>query len=566
MRFQLKKKLSARCPERTTPARTLLLASLLSGLALFPGVAGAQDSVIVSTDQPDLGRKPGLAVAEGEVQLSLEEAIEIALERNLTLVIERYTTREAELAIKQNLGIYDVFSTMDLSDSEDNAPTASNLAGAEVQEFKQADWNFGFDQLLTSGGTVLLDWNNNRQETNSLFATLNPSYRIDLDLSLSQPLLRNVGKMTTNRNLTIARTNQGISLENFERQVTTVILAIEEAYWNLAESIAQLQVAEQAEALAVQLHEQNVIRVEVGTLAPLELIQSEAGIADRVVEIIRARAAVGDRADVLRQLLNIERNENLWAMPINPTSDPFSDPFEVDVEAAIATALAERPELRAKELSLQNQELDVRYFGNQKRPALDLNMTYGLNGVGGDSTDRDFITGAVGATEEGDYGDAIDQILNADFDGWRVALNFAYPLQNRTGRANKAIAEVNLDRGEAEMQDLELTIVTEVRRVARLLEASAEAVESAEVSRRLQEKNYEAEQKRYENGMSTSFQVLRIQGDLTDARSRYVAAVATYRRALALHYQSIGKLIDQSGVAIISNQDDEEQEEAKQES
>ncbi len=212
-------------------------------------------------------------------------------------------------------------------------------------------------------------------------------------------------------------------------------------------------------------------------------------------------------------------------------------------------------------LSLSNQELDVRYFRNQQRPRLDLNVTYGLNGVGGDTTNRDFLTQEILNTSEGDYGDAIDQILNADFDGWRAALNFAYPIQNRTAEANRAIAEVNYNRGQAEFQDIELAVVTEVRRVARLLEASAEAVESAGVSRRLEEKNYEAEQKRYENGMSTSFQVLRIQEDLTGARSRFVAAVAAYRRALALHYQSIGKLIEVSGVSIVGEERAQESEE-----
>ena len=103
----------------------------------------------------------------------------------------------------------------------------------------------------------------------------------------------------------------------------------------------------------------------------------------------------------------------------------------------------------------------------------------------------------------------------------------------------------------SEYQDLELSVLTEVRRVARALDAAAESVESARVNRRLQEKNYEAEQKRYENGMSTSFQVLQIQDDLTLARSQFVAAVAAYRRALAVHYQSMGTLIEESNVEIV---------------
>lgn len=513
-------------------------------------LVAAEDSVQVSAELPDLSVSPVLDIEDGTIKLSLEEAIAIALERNLSLVVERFTQHEADYGILANRGIYDAFFTTDLDSLEDASPTASNLSGAEVQEFAQKNWNFGISQTVNTGGTLTGTWQNNSQDTNSLFATLNPSYRIDTDVTFSQPLLRNIGKMATNRNIAIARTNYDITKENFEGQVMNIILFVERAYWDLAEARAQFGVAEESKELALQLHEQNKIRVEVGTMAPLELVQSEAGVADREVEIIRAQALVGDRMDILRQLLNL-KGELEWTAPIDPTSDPFKPALKVDVDAAIATALEERPEIRAKKLSISNQELDTRYFRNQKKPRLDLTATYGLNGVGGDITDRDFLSGEILGTEDGDYGDAIDQILNADFDGWRVALNFAMPLQNRFAKANVAIADLALERGMFELDDLELAVTTEVRRVIRALDASAEGIVSARVSQRLEERNYEAEKKRYDNGMSTSFQVLRIQEDLISARSRFVSAVATYRRALALHYQSIGRLIEESGVQIV---------------
>ena len=511
------------------------------------GLAATQlpaESIQVSPQQPDLSVPPSLSIQEGTLQLSLEDAKAIALERNLGLVVERFAQEEAELYILQNKGIYDLFTTADFQKLSDTSPAATGLDGALVQEFELMDLDFGVEQLVNTGGRVRFDWTNREQETNSLFALLNPSYRIDMDLTFIQPLLRNRGKLATQRNLLIAQTNRGISRETFELQITDVILSVEGAYWNLAESIAQLDVAAESLDLAKQLHGQNVIRVEVGTLAPLELVQSEAGVASREVEIIRARAAIGDRSDVLRQLMNLERHGDLWDLPIVPTSDPFEQPATVGLDEAIEIALENRPELRQQHLALQNRQVDVDYFRNQRKARLDFAGTYGLNGVGGDITDPDFPS-------DGDYLDAMDQILNGDFEGWRVALNFAFPIQNRAAKANSAIADVNFDRALAVQKDVELGVITEVRRVARALGASLEAVESAEVARRLQERNYEAEQKRYDNGMSTSFQVLRIQEDVTQARSQYVDAVSAYRRALALHYQSMGTLIDESGVEII---------------
>ena len=526
-----------------SPFMVLGFLACLLCLGLAVGPAGA-DPILVSPQQPDLSGPPSLTVQDGALALSLEDAKAIALERNLGLVVERFAQEQAELEIQQNKGIYDLFTTADFQKLSDTSPAASNLDGALVQEFELMDVDLGLEQLVSTGGRVRFDWDNNEQKTNSLFATLNPAYRIDMDLTFIQPLLRNRGKLATNRNLLIAQTNRGISRETFELQVTRVILDVEGAYWNLAESIAQFEVAEESLDLAKQLHEQNMIRVEVGTLAPLELVQSEAGVASREVEIIRARAAIGDRSDVLRQLMNLERDEDLWELPIVPTSDPFEQPETVGLDEAIEIALENRPELRQQELALQNRQVDVDYFKNQRKARLDFAGTYGLNGVGGDITDPEFPS-------DGDYLDAMDQIKDAAFDGWRVALNFAFPIQNRTAKANSAIADVNFDRALAVQKDVELGVITEVRRVARALEASLEAVESAEVARRLQERNYEAEQKRYDNGMSTSFQVLQIQEDLTQARSQYVDAVAAYRRALALHYQSIGKLIEESGVEII---------------
>ena len=534
---------------RAQARRGFVGAGVVALLWVSMAVGASAEPIEVSTMQPDLTQLPTFQIEDGELQLSLPEAIRIALQRNLDLVIERYSSETAELAITQNVGIYDVFAQFDAATLEESSPAASNLDGALVQEFTRDSADFRISQLIPTGGTFRFDWLNNKQETNSLFATVNPNYNVDMDLNFVQPLLRNAGRLATDRNIRIAKTNHEISLEIFETQVTNVILAVENAYWNLAESIAQLEVAGQSLALAQQLHEQNEIRVEVGTRAPLELVQSEAGIAQREVDIIRARARVGDRGDVLRQLLNIERDGELWKTPINPTSDPFADSFEVDMDKAIADALTNRPELRSQKLDLANKDLDVRYFRNQRKPRLDFVGTYGYNGLGGNVILRD-EDGNIIDEIPGGYGDAIDQITDTDFEGWRVALNFAYPIQNRTAKAQTAIAEVNYERSQSEYQNLELAIVTEVRRVARALEAAAEEVESANVNRRLQERNYEAEQKRYDNGMSTSFQILRVQDDLTRARSQYVDSVAAYRRALALHYQSTGTLIEQSGVQV----------------
>ena len=530
---------------RTTKesARTLAI-----GLCLLLTVGATAPAAAEEAMTP-----PGtsLRMQDGVLALTLEEAISIALERNLSLVVERYRSSESDLRLDESRGIYDINTRIDLAAFDESSPQASQLDGAEVRMTDGQEWNFSLSKLVPSGGTTSVTWNNNRFESNSLFASINPSFSVDFDLAFVQPLMRNAGKAVTESGIRVARNNVEISRENFELQVIGVLQLVEDAYWSLVEAQAQLEVAEESLALAEKLHEQNRVRVEVGTLAPLELVTSEAGIATRKEEIIRARALVGDTEDLLRQLLNLNQAE-VWAAAILPETDPEMTPVELDLEAAVATALERRPELRAQRLGQENLAIDAMFRANQAKPALDLAVTYGYNGIGGDLTLRDvFGTGDIIFQAPGGYDDALDQITGLDFEGWSAALNFSYDIGNRSRKAQRALADVAVERGEAELDDLELQVITGVRRLTRLVEASAEARESARVSRRLAEKNLDAEQKRYQNGMSTSFQVLEIQEDLSQARSREVNTITGYRRALARYYQAVGTLIEKSGVELV---------------
>ncbi len=519
------------------------------GLILVAGLATVAPAATVSPEIPTGMDTPNLRIEDGKLLLTLDEARELALERNLSLVVERFRQEEAELTLWQNEGIYDPNLTVDLGAFDETQPSVSFLDGADVQINKGQNWNFGVSRLFESGGTGSVNWNNRRSTSNSDFANLNPSFRVDFDLSFSQPLMRDLGKINTNRFIRIARTNLDISRENFEAEVVATLQSIEDAYWNLVEANAQLGVAGESLALANQLHEQNRIRVDVGTLAPLELVQSEAGIAIREEQIIRARGLVGDSEDVLRQLMNL-KDSDLWTLELVLETDPERDEVAIDIDEAIETALAERPELRSKRLAQSDLNLDIDYFRNQQLPRVDLSVVYGVNGLGGDLRERDFFTREIIREQEGGYGDAIDQAGGGDFDGWSAAVNVAYPIFNRTAKARMALAEAGFERGGAELADLELAVSTGVRRIVRLVDTARQALESARVSRRLEEKNLEAEQKRYQNGMSTSFQILEVQEDLTSARSREVAAITGYRKALVQYYRAIGRLTEESGVEI----------------
>ena len=491
-----------------------------------------------------------LRIAGDEIRLTLAEAVEIALTRNIALRSERYARERARLGIDQAMGIYDFGLSASVSAAEDENPAASNLDGAEIQKQKRNGLSVGGSQLLPTGGVAGILWTNNRYETNSSFSLLNPSFSTGVDFSLTQPILQGFGRQATDYGIEVARVGDQISQELFTAQIIQTVQRVENAYWLLIAARDQLRVAEESLRLAQELHDNNRIRVEVGTLAPLELVSSEAQIATREEEIIRARGTIGDAEDLLFFLLNIEQGD-AWSKTIIPETDPEIEQPKVTVEESIATALATRTEIAAQELELKALEIDQAFYAQDLKPRLDLKATYGLNGLGGDVLLRDDEGNVIG-TLPGGWDDAMDQVTGWDFPGWVVGLEFSVPLQNRSAKARKAIADVALEQGRLASEQLELQITTEVRAAVRNLETSRQQLESARVSLRLAERNLDAERKKFDNGLSTSFQVLEIQDDLSAAGSRVVAATTGYRRALVEYYRATGKLLERSGVRVVS--------------
>lgn len=492
----------------------------------------------------------GLDVRDGAVLLTLDEAVEVALRQNLGLSIERFTRTRAALAVGRTLGVYDLRANATASADDESSPTVSRL---QATSRSNQVLSFGVDQLLPTGGQLTLGMSNSRSENNSQFEDFNPGFNSGLDFNFNQPLLRGFGRLATEREILVARNRSAASSEEFERQVVLIVQDVIDAYWNLVGARQQLVVAQESMNLARELHGRNRIQVEVGTMAPLELVQSEAAIAEREEGIITAQSNLGDAEDTLRRLLNLPEGE-LWATEIRPATDPAIQHTPIDVAAAIQTALQERPELQVQQLDIEQARIESQFARNQERPTLDLDVGYGLSGAGGDRFIRDELTNEIIGVVPGGFSDAFDQVTGFDYRGWSAQLTFGYPLQNRSARTARAIAELDLQRAQSALEDARNAIITEVRGAARRVETAAKQIEAARASKTFQERNLDAERKRYENGMSTSFQITQIQEDLTQARSREVNAIINYRTALAEYQRVIGRLLDEEGVELLDQE------------
>ncbi|MDX1383337.1 MAG: TolC family protein [Thermoanaerobaculia bacterium] len=514
----------------------------------LPGAALAAQEVVTSTPYAVVP-EVDVTVRDGNLELSLEDAIVISLRRNLGLQVQRYRRNQAVEAIRRAQGIFDLGLVSAYNINSDTQPAASQLQGADITETDVEALNVNLAQLTPAGGRFTFDWRNVRQESNNIFQSINPSFTINMDALFTQPLLAGFGETATKRGILVARNDSDLAVELLEQAVISDVDQVESAYWALVEAQEQLTVSLEALELAKELHNMNTIQVEVGTLAPLELIQSEVGVAQREEEVLRADVLARDNADVLRQLLNLE--ENLWDYPILPTPDPRIPRIEIGIEAAIEVALQARSEIQAQLIAIENLEIDSDFFRHFIKPRLDLQLRYGFNGLGGDvQIGNNPFDPRPRQTLEGGWSDAFQQVLDRDFEGWAAGLEFAYPIRNREAKGNSAIADLALEEGLTTLEDLRLAVLTEVRRTARAVDTAAEAIDLAEITTELATRNLDAEQKRYENGLSTSFQVLEIQEDLTQARSREVTSIAAYRRALVLFYRAIGQLLQENGIEL----------------
>jgi outer membrane protein len=532
---------------RTWPGQKASVALLLLSLAIPTTPAGA--TPVQVTPMPpapsaaaDAASTTALRTDADAIRLTLAEALAIALENNLGLAVERYNRAVAEQGVLANLGLFDLNFQADVDYLDSEAPSVREGAASKSQDLS---FSTGLQQLLPWGTNLQFSLGGGKTESDSEFAFLDPEYSASSGLRATQPLLRNRGRLATEINLRIARLNRDASIPAFEAQVSQLLRDVENAYWLLAEAQAQVQVAEQSLALAKELDQMNRVRVDVGTLAPLELVSSEAGIAGREGDIIVAQTAVGDAQDLLRRLLDVPSGE-LWSRDIVTETEAEVTPPAIDVEAAIRAALAERPEIAQQRLTVATREVEYGFRKNQALPRLDARGGITMAGAGGSGVIQDVPPIVI----DSNLGDAFEQVTGGDFPTYFVGVTLALPIQNRTARANRTVAELALAQAQVSLRDLESTITTEVRTAARGVDSAAKLVEAARASQRLQEKNLDAERKRYENGMSTSFQVLEVQEDVTTARSNLVRAMAFYRRAIVSYYAAIGGLLDHNGVEI----------------
>lgn len=506
-------------------------------LAVLPAVAaGAEDSVSAPSApirvalSADLGRlvlrampqgeSPRLEPADaGELRLSLREAVLLALKNNLDIAIANYNPKITAESVVIQKAVFDPVASLTVDANKSVTPSISPfLSGARVSQVENQDVNASLTQSLPIGGSYTLGLTNNRQDTNSLRAEINPSYKTFLTLSVTQNLLKNFGPDVNTAPIKIARINQAISVTQLRQQANQVITSVHSTYWSLVFAIENLEVQKRSLRLARELEDLNKARVRAGVAAPVEVTQAEAQAAAQVQNVILAEKAIKDAEDQLKLILNNPDGEKIWAKTIVPADAPPFEVGPVNAEASIQEALEKRPEYAAAKLTLQNSDLNLRVARNQLLPSLQFQGSVGLNGLN--------------QVNQG-FGSDYSQLTSGDFYSWSAAVVLSYPLGNRSARSAFVQARLTNDQARTSLLNLKRQIVSQVREAVRRIEADVRRVEATRAARALAEEQLRVEQKRLQAGVTTTFNVLSFQRDLAAAQANEIQAITTYNQDLA---------------------------------
>jgi outer membrane protein TolC len=497
---------------------------------------------------------PAAATPETTLQLSLDEAVKRALENNTDVAVARFDPQLSEQSVFSAQGYYDpqVYSTLS-HQSTDTKGTSAFSGGAAVNT-KTDVWNFGAFLPVQTGGIVQVDFNNNKRDTNNQFSTFNPVYNAGLTFSLRQPLLRNFTIDQPRYQLRIAKKNREISDVQFRQTVIGTVAIAKDYYYQLIYYIDNLAAAQKSLQLAQRLLQENEIRVKVGTMAPLDVIQAQSEVAAREEGVILAENRVRDAEDNLKRQIFADNDPAMWNTRVVPTDRPTAEPMPVDTDAAIRNALANRTDVIAARKSLERNDLTIQFTKNQLLPDANLFANYGGTGAGGTELIRDGLGGPITGTIPGGYGDALSEVFGRDYPTWQIGVNLSYSIPNRSAKASAASARISKEQALASLRRLELTIAAEVRTAARGVESGFKRVQSTKAARELRAAQLDAEEKKFAAGMSTNFLVTQAQRDLADAEVAELQAVADYRRSI-INFQRVQEagISGAGSVALLAN-------------
>jgi outer membrane protein TolC len=478
---------------------------------------------------------PPPATTEVQVlRLTRDDAVRLSTENNPDLAVIRYEPLVSDARVAVARAAFLPTATSSLLRTSDTAPATNLFSGDSALQTRFWSGSAGVRQLLPwGGGSYDVSFTSARTTTTNPITTFTPSLTSSLQAVFSQPLLRNFKTDAARAQLEIERRNRTIADVQVRERAAQAAADAEGAYWALVSATTAVEVQQRSLDLALELERTNQARVDVGQSPPLDLVSARAEVAQRRENLIIARTQALQAQDALRTLVLDPKRPDYWTVRLEAADRVPPIGPAPDVGAAVRRALADRGDLSEARRQIENAETSITLARNDALPDLRAQATYLMNGQGGTRLVRTGgFPGTIVGTDQTSFGTVLEQVLSGDYPTWSFGFTLTYPVGRSAEEATLARARLERDQSAARVRSLELSVVREVRDAALRLEQNLQRIETARLGRELAEQRLDAEQKRFEVGMSTSFLVIQAQRDLAVARDNEQRAYLDYQLAV----------------------------------
>ena len=499
------------------------------------------------------------APLEGEVRLSLDRSIELALESNPDLLVEKLRIEQAEAGVEEQRGFYDpVFDVSGSVGRRDNVIASRFFPTGEYIE-EDTIYGAGLNGITHMGSRYGVDLSYQRQFSTSNTQSLSPQNAATLNFTFNQPLLRDFGPEVVLTRLRVAQREREISQENLAIGVSAVLFQVVQAYWNFVFVREDLEVRRTSLALAQALLEQNENLLNAGRVPEVSVHEARAGMYERQEDVIRFENEVARAEDLLKLLLYTD----LAGVTLIPGDVLTEVTGEVAPDRSYEQAVTRRPEILRLQREIEQRQHETTFASNQTRPRLDLNLQYGLSGLSGKPNltpvnpaspelgfAGDTVAGSVFAGITRPLG-AFRRFFSGDgFDNWSAELRVEMPLRNRAAEARLGDARFRQKESEVTLDALRERVVLEVRDALRNLRTSGQSIDASREAVRAIEEQLLATRVRFDAGLTTSYEVLRVLDTLAQARRRELLALVDHNVAWAALKLAEGSILEEYNVEV----------------
>jgi len=578
-----------------------------NGPASLPNIFKPYMQIQVPVETMENVRSVDQMIRDGKLVMSLQDAVQLALQNNLDIVVQRYVTYQSDAAVlnaKSGPGFLTptgAFVSFDPTLSSTlawqrvstpvNNPFLSGTGTATIAALNTATTvgNFSYGQAYPTGTAYSVALDTTRSSQNSAGNLFNPSVTSSLSIGVSQQLLAGFGFGPNLRFLRVARNNRKVADLQFEQQVITTVVATMTQYYELVFAQQDVGVKEKSLALNDKLYNDNKRQVEIGTLAPIEITRAASEVASAKGALIASQTLALQQETLLKQLIfrNVmdPRIAQLGIVTTDKPDENLAVP-DVTLDAAVGEATTKRPDVKQAIVNLDSSKIVVKATRNQLLPQLSLNAQYGTQGLGGNQlttipgnltagvlpivnangapvcftmpgapgdatcgagTEQIFtssIPTTTGRTIPGGLHDALAQVFQSSFPNYGVSLNLNMPIRNRAAQAANITAILQQRQTEAALQRTRNAVAVDVRNAQITLAQNKAAVEADIRARILAEQTLDAEQKKFLLGASTPFLVIQAERDLATARSTEVRSLANLAEAKVNFDRALGRTLE----------------------